>query len=60
MFISAKMGGKDSLDDIKDIRADGFKEELAQYIETLKGYQPRLQDSKTPSNEETNRVPSEN
>ena len=50
-LISAKMGLKDSLDEIKDLFAKGLATK-AQYMESLKGYQQALEEMKSPDRDE--------
>ncbi|EJK43952.1 hypothetical protein THAOC_37554 [Thalassiosira oceanica] len=50
-FISAKMGIKESLDEIKKMFALGLATK-AQYAETLKGYQDAVEEMKSPQREE--------
>ena len=50
-LISAKMGLKESLDEIKDMFAKGHTTK-DQYVECLKGYQDAVEEMKSPQREE--------
>ena len=53
--ISAKMGCKDSLYDIKTMFMDGHATK-AQYAEALRGYQHAMEEMKSPQREEAKRL----
>ena len=52
-LISAKMGDKDSLDEIKEMFTEGYATK-AQYAEALKGYQDAVEETKSHQREEAN------
>ncbi|EJK56788.1 hypothetical protein THAOC_23253, partial [Thalassiosira oceanica] len=55
LMISAKMGGADSLNEIKDMFMKGHATK-AQYAEALKGYQTALEETKSPQREEAKKI----